>query len=102
MHPAWGPFLDEGASTRPDLWPSPGVVITNPDAYLGSARLPEGESFLPNAASKQIPPNHPLKILHFRLFRHLTPQRAKFRMVKTLKPSGALPKTVALNLEATR
>jgi len=29
------PVLDKGASTRPDPWHSPGVVIIDPDACLG-------------------------------------------------------------------
>ena len=31
---AWSPVVDEGARTRPDSWPSPNVVIVNPDACL--------------------------------------------------------------------
>ena len=37
------PILDEGAHTRPDPWPSLGIVITNLDTYLGSASQLEGE-----------------------------------------------------------
>ena len=36
-------IVGEGARTRPDPWPSLGIVTIDPDAYFGSASLLEGE-----------------------------------------------------------
>jgi hypothetical protein len=43
VHQARRSVPDEGARARPDLWPSPDVVITNLAACLGSALQLEGE-----------------------------------------------------------
>ena len=43
MHQVRGPVPDEGAHTRPDPWPSAGVIIVDPDTCIGSASQLEGE-----------------------------------------------------------
>ena len=43
VHQARRPILDKGACTRPDPWPSPGIVIVDPDTCTGSASQLEGE-----------------------------------------------------------
>src|SRR5260221_10887679 len=42
-HQARMPVLDEGARTRPDPWPSLGIVNVNPDTCIGSGSQLEGE-----------------------------------------------------------
>ncbi len=48
-------IVGEGARTRPDPWPSLGIVTIDPDAYFGSASLLEGEQNidLPRMGSEQ-------------------------------------------------
>jgi len=55
VHKAQRPVLDEGAHMRPDLWPNVGIVTIDPDIYIGSASLLEGEQnlFSPCAGSEQ-------------------------------------------------
>lgn len=43
VHKARRPVLDERAHTRPDPWPSLGIITIDPDIYLGSALQLEGE-----------------------------------------------------------
>jgi hypothetical protein len=63
-------IVGEGARTRPDPWPSLGIVTIDPDAYFGSDSLLEGEQNidLPRMGSEQddcrMLPNQPLKIPH--------------------------------------
>jgi len=54
VHEVWRPVLDEGACMRPDPWPSPGIVIINPDTCIGSALQLEGEQniHIPSVGSK--------------------------------------------------
>jgi len=53
-HQAQRPLLDMGAHTCPDLWPSLGVIIVNPDTCIRSASQLEGEQnfHLPCVGSK--------------------------------------------------
>ena len=55
VHQAWRPVPNEGARTHPDLWPSPDIVIVNPDTCIRSASLLKGEQniFSPCAGSEQ-------------------------------------------------
>jgi hypothetical protein len=50
-----GLSLTGGARTRPGPWPSPGIIIVDPDTYFGSALLLErGQNiFLPCVGSEQ-------------------------------------------------
>jgi len=43
MDKVWRPVPNEGARMRPDPWPSPGIIIIDPDTCFGSASQLEGE-----------------------------------------------------------
>jgi len=74
-------IVGEGARTRPDPWPSLGIVTIDPDAYFGSASLLEGEQNidLPRMGSEQddcrMLPNQPLKIPQHRFHPYPPPFR---------------------------
>jgi len=96
---------------RPDLWPSLGIVITNLDAYLGSALQLEGEKniHVPCVGSElhaapSAPQNPSSSLSSLPPFRHrLTPSRARIRCVeKALPLSGAPPRTDVLSLRSHR
>jgi len=43
VHKVRRPVPDKGARTHPDPWPSPGIIIADPDTCIGSASQLEGE-----------------------------------------------------------
>jgi len=64
-HQARKVVLDEGACVRPDPWPSPSVVIVDPDARSGSASQLKGEQNIHSPsggrelhAAPSAPPNY--------------------------------------------
>ena len=54
VHKVRRPVPDKGAHTHPDLWPSPGIIIVNPDTCIGSALQLKGEQniHIPSVGSK--------------------------------------------------
>jgi len=54
VHKVRRPVPDKGAHTCPDPWPSPGIIIVDPDTCIGSASQLEGEQIfhLPCVGSK--------------------------------------------------
>ena len=96
-------IVGKGARTRPDPWPSLGIVTIDPDAYSGSASLLKGEQNigLPRVGSEQDAtqpaPQNSSSSFYPPFHRHLTPSRARIRRERVLPLSGTPPKPVAPN-----